>query len=63
VRILGDITPEKVRILQEADDIYIEHLHNYRCDDGEELYHKIWQAGAVLLSSIRSVGGVGGAGP
>ena len=59
VRILGDITPEKVRILQEADDIYIEHLHNYRCDDGEELYHKIWQAGAVLLSSIRSVGVMG----
>ena len=59
VRILGDITPEKVRILQEADDIYIEHLHNYRCDDGEGLYHKIWQAGAVLLSSIRSVGVMG----
>ena len=48
-----------MRILQEADDIYIEHLHNYRCDDGEELYHKIWQAGAVLLSSIRSVGVMG----
>lgn len=59
VRILGDITPEKVRILQDADDIYIENMHNYICEDGEELYDKIWQAGTVLLSSIRSVGVMG----
>ena len=59
VRILGDITREKVRILQEADDIYIEHMHNYICEDGEALYDKIWQAGTVLLSSIRSVGVMG----
>ncbi len=59
VRILGDITPEKVRILQEADDIYIENMHNYVCEDGEVLYDKIWQAGTVLLSTIRSVGVMG----
>ena len=59
VRILGDITPEKVTILQEADDIYISGLHNWICDDGESLYDKVWQAGAVLLSSVRSVGVMG----
>ena len=59
VRILGDITREKVRILQEADDIYIENMHNYVCEDGEVLYDKIWQAGTVLLSTIRSVGVMG----
>ncbi len=59
VRILGDITREKVSILQEADDIYIEAMHNYICQDGEPLYDKVWQAGAVLLSTIRSVGVMG----
>lgn len=59
VRILGDITPEKVRILQEADDIYIENMLNYVCDDGEILYNKVWQAGAILLSTVRSVGVMG----
>ena len=59
VRILGDITPEKVRILQEADNIYIEGLHNWVCDDGESLYNKVWQAGAILLSTVRSVGVMG----
>lgn len=59
VRILGEVTPEKVRILQDADDIYIENMHNYICEDGEELYDKIWQAGTVLLSTIRSVGVMG----
>lgn len=59
VRILGDITREKVRILQDADDIYIENMHNYVCDDGESLYDKVWQAGAVLLSTVRSVGVMG----
>ena len=59
VRILGDITREKVRILQDADDIYIENMHNYICEDGECLYDKVWQAGTVLLSTIRSVGVMG----
>jgi len=59
VRILGDITPEKVRILQDADDIYIENMHQWICDDGESLYDKVWQAGTVLLSTIRSVGVMG----
>ena len=59
VRILGEITPEKVRVLQEADDIYIEAMHNYVCDDGQSLYDQVWQAGVVLLSSVRSVGVMG----
>ena len=59
VRILGDITPEKVNILQAADDIYIEAMHNWICEDGEQLYDKVWQAGAILLSTIRSVGVMG----
>ena len=59
VRILGDITREKVRVLQDADDIYIEAMHNYICEDGECLYDKVWQAGTVLLSTIRSVGVMG----
>ena len=52
VRILGDITPEKVRILQEVDDIFICGLKE------ENLYDKIWQAGAILLP-VRSVGVTG----
>ena len=59
VRILGDITREKVRILQDADDIYIEKMHNYRMPDGTSLYDHVWQAGAILLSTIRSVGVMG----
>ena len=59
VRILGDITPEKVRILQDADDIYITNMQNYICEDGERLYNKVWQAGTVLLSTVRSVGVMG----
>jgi len=59
VRILGDITPEKVAVLQEADDIFIQGLWNWRCDDGERLYDKVWQAGAILLSDVRSVGVMG----
>ena len=53
VRILGDITREKVRILQDADDIYIRALREYG------LYDEIWQAGAILLSTVRSVGVMG----
>ena len=59
VRILGDITPEKVRILQDADDIYIRGLREYVDADGETLYNKVWQAGAILLSTVRSVGVMG----
>ena len=81
VRILGDITPEKVAILQDADDIYIRGLRNYKVrlsgeearkvlaagvpaemTDGEievSLYDQIWQAGAILLSTVRSVGVMG----
>ena len=81
VRILGDITPEKVRILQDADDIYIKGLRAYKVRlSGEEarkvlaagvpadmkdgtievsLYDQIWQAGVILLSTVRSVGVMG----
>ena len=59
VRILGDITPEKVRILQDADDIYIRGLREWVDTDGETLYNKVWQAGVILLSTVRSVGVMG----
>ncbi|MBQ9285513.1 MAG: glutamine-hydrolyzing GMP synthase [Bacteroidaceae bacterium] len=81
VRILGDITPERVRILQEADDIFIRALRAYKVrlsgdearrvlaagvpatmSDGEvevSLYDQVWQAGVILLSSVRSVGVMG----
>ena len=59
VRILGDITPEKVRILQEADDIFIRGLREYVDTDGETLYNKVWQAGVILLSDVCSVGVMG----
>ncbi|HNX89761.1 MAG TPA: glutamine-hydrolyzing GMP synthase, partial [Paludibacteraceae bacterium] len=52
VRILGDITPEKVRILQEADDIFISGLREWN------LYDKVWQAGVILLP-VQSVGVMG----
>lgn len=52
IRILGDITPEKVRVLQDADDIYISLLREW------ELYDKVWQAGTILLP-IQSVGVMG----
>ena len=81
VRILGDITRERARILQDADDIYIRGLREYKVKlsgeearkvlaagvpttmtDGEievSLYDQIWQAGAILLSTVRSVGVMG----
>lgn len=81
VRILGDITPEKVQILQDADDIYIKGLREWKTKlsgeearlvlqagvpadmkDGEievSLYDQIWQAGAILLSDVKSVGVMG----
>ena len=52
VRILGDITPEKVRILQEADDIFIGGLISHG------LYDQVWQAGVILLP-VQSVGVMG----
>ena len=52
VRILGDITPEKVAILQEADDIFIQGLRDHG------LYDKVWQAGVILLP-VQSVGVMG----
>ena len=52
IRILGDITEEKVRILQEVDSIFINGLKS----DG--LYDKVWQAGAILLP-VQSVGVMG----
>jgi len=52
VRILGDITPEKVELLQKVDRIFIEELHNFK------LYSQVWQAFAVLLP-IQSVGVMG----
>ena len=59
VRILGDITRDKIRVLQEADDIFIRALREYRTPDGQTLYDQIWQAGAILLSDVRSVGVMG----
>ncbi|NDW13710.1 glutamine-hydrolyzing GMP synthase [Bacteroides sp. 214] len=52
VRILGDITPEKVRILQDADDVFISALREW------DLYDKVWQAGVILLP-VQSVGVMG----
>ena len=52
VRILGDITPEKVELLQKADRVFIEELHNFG------IYQHVWQAFAVLLP-IQSVGVMG----
>ena len=52
IRILGDLTPEKVRILQEVDAIFIDGLKSHG------LYDKVWQAGAILLP-VNSVGVMG----
>ena len=52
IRILGDITAEKVRILQEVDSIFISGLREFG------LYDKVWQAGAMLLP-VQSVGVMG----
>ena len=81
VRILGEVTPERVKILQQADDIFIRGLRQYKTrlsgdearrvlaagvptqmQDGEievSLYDQVWQAGAVLLATVRSVGVMG----
>ncbi|TXE15987.1 glutamine-hydrolyzing GMP synthase [Psychroserpens burtonensis] len=52
IRILGDITREKVRILQEVDAVFIDNLKSWG------LYDKVWQAGAMLLP-VNSVGVMG----
>jgi GMP synthase (glutamine-hydrolysing) len=52
IRILGEVTEEKARLLQEADAIYINLLKE------NNLYHTIWQAGAILLP-VQSVGVMG----
>lgn len=52
IRILGDITPEKVAVLQEVDHIFINGLREH------ELYDQVWQAGAILLP-VQSVGVMG----
>jgi GMP synthase (glutamine-hydrolysing) len=52
IRILGDITAEKVRILQEVDAVFIDNLKKWN------LYDSVWQAGAILLP-VNSVGVMG----
>ncbi len=52
IRILGDVTPQKVALLQEADAIFTENLRKFG------LYDKVWQAGVILLP-IHSVGVMG----
>ncbi len=52
IRILGEITAEKVSLLQKADDIYVKALKEHK------LYSGIWQAGAILLP-VKSVGVMG----
>ncbi|HLN54036.1 MAG TPA: glutamine-hydrolyzing GMP synthase [Lentimicrobium sp.] len=52
IRILGEITNEKIRILQEADHLFIEGLKS------AQLYDKVWQA-AVILLPVKSVGVMG----
>jgi GMP synthase (glutamine-hydrolysing) len=52
IRILGEVTPEKVRILQDVDDIWIKNLRD------NNLYDEVWQAGAILLP-VQSVGVMG----
>ena len=70
IRIIGDVTEEKLAVLREADDIFIRGLRNYNCtgmgfpcaSDPREmatnLYDAIWQAGVVLLP-VKSVGVMG----
>jgi GMP synthase (glutamine-hydrolysing) len=52
IRILGAITEDKVKMLQEADAIYVQQLREH------ELYHQVWQAGTILLP-VQSVGVMG----
>jgi GMP synthase (glutamine-hydrolysing) len=52
IRIIGDVTEEKIQLLQEADDIFINLLKK------RDLYKNVWQAGAMLLP-VKSVGVMG----
>ncbi|MFP4557096.1 MAG: glutamine-hydrolyzing GMP synthase [Bacteroidales bacterium] len=52
IRVLGEVTQERVTLLQKADSIYVENLKKY------DLYDKIWQAGAILLP-VQTVGVMG----
>tara|TARA_B100000686_G_scaffold353306_1_gene458387 strand:+ start:6210 stop:7760 length:1551 start_codon:yes stop_codon:yes gene_type:complete len=52
VRIIGEVTKERIEILQKADQIYLEILHD------EKLYNKIWQAFSVLIP-VKTVGVMG----
>ncbi len=52
IRILGEVTEEKVKLLQKADDIYVKALKDHN------LYATVWQAGTILLP-VRSVGVMG----
>jgi GMP synthase (glutamine-hydrolysing) len=52
IRILGEITPEKVQLLQEADHLYMQGLKEHK------LYEQVWQAGTILLP-VKSVGVMG----
>ena len=52
IRIIGEVTPEKIRILQDVDDLFIEGLKN------NDLYDDVWQALAVLLP-VQTVGVMG----
>ncbi len=52
VRIIGEITPERVKILQDSDKVYIDILHE------DDLYNNIWQAFAILVP-IKTVGVMG----
>ena len=70
IRIIGDITEEKLRVLREADDIFIRGLRSYDCTGmgfpsasdprvmATNLYDAIWQAGVILLP-VKSVGVMG----
>ena len=68
IRILGEVTEDKLAILREADDIFIRGLREYRIEGvpsasdpsvtATNLYDSIWQAGAMLLP-VRSVGVMG----
>jgi GMP synthase (glutamine-hydrolysing) len=52
IRILGEVTPEKVQLLQEADEVFVRGLKEH------QLYSAVWQAGAILLP-VKSVGVMG----
>jgi GMP synthase (glutamine-hydrolysing) len=52
IRILGEVTPDKVRLLQDADEVFVRGLKEHH------LYSTVWQAGAILLP-VKSVGVMG----